>query len=788
MTIGGSASGGNGGNGGGGAIVRGGNGGNGGDGIVGDNLSLIVNGSSGGGLGGIGGIGGTSGDGGNGGNGIAGNGLSLVVNGSVSGGDGGGGGGGGNGGKAGAGIAGNGLSLIVNGSVSGGDGGTDGGGGGGGGAGIIGQNLNVIVNGAVAGGLSGDGTTRANAITFTGGTNMLELRSGFSFNSNVVASGTSALRFGGGIDAAFDLGALGTSFQGFNTLEKNGAATWTLTGRSTFAGPTTVNAGTLLIDGALAHSAFTVNAGGILSGTGNVAAVIVNDGVFAPGAPGTPGSRMTVQGNLALDATSVYRVFVDPAVVSSALVTGTATLGGATVNAQFAPGSYVARQYTILQTGGLVGTFGSVTISGLPNVSAKTFNQGKDVILELSAKLGVGVPGDLVANQRNAAAAVNNFFNSGGALPQSFLTPFGLSGDAMRNALGQASGELGASAASSTFLAWQQFFNLLFDQFAEKQDFGGAVPYATEQSEAVRLAYAAVTPKGHAEKATPIDPLATRWSMWGGSYGGSERISGNAASGSHDTTSRAYGFVGGANHQLAPGTLIGFALAGGATSFGLAQGLGSGTSDLFQASVYARQSWGAAYLMGAFGYGFQDYTLKRTVTISGIESLQADFNAHTFAGRAETGFSLGSSFAGMTPYGAVQVVSLDLPGYAERATAGTTAFALSHAGRTDTQTRSELGARFDYAIPLPDALLTLRSRTAWAHDYSEGRIARTGFLALPGTAFAVNGARPNRDAVLVSAGTELTLSSGFSLAGSFEGEFSGNSDSYAGKGALRYRW
>ena len=263
---------------------------------------------------------------------------------------------------------------------------------------------------------------------------------------------------------------------------------------------------------------------------------------------------------------------------------------------------------------------------------------------------------------------------------------------------------------------------------------------------------------------------------------------GDAALGSHDTTSRAYGFMAGADHKLTPDTLIGFALAGGSTSFGLAQGLGGGSSDLFQASVYARQNWGAAYVMGAFGYGWQDFTLNRTVTIAGTDKLQADFNANTLAGRAEGGWRFGSAWSGMTPYAAVQIASLRLPGYSEHATSGNNTFALAYTGRTDTQTRSELGARFDHAMPLQDALLTLRGRAAWAHDYDNNNVANAAFMTLPGAAFTVGGARPDADSLLVSAGAELAMLNGFSIAGSFEGEFSGNTQSYAGKGAIRYRW
>jgi hypothetical protein len=41
---------------------------------------------------------------------------------------------------------------------------------------------------------------------------------------------------------------------------------------------------------------------------------------------------------------------------------------------------------------------------------------------------------------------------------------------------------------------------------------------------------------------------------------------------------------------------------------------------------------------------------------------------------------------------------------------------------------------------LPDSLLTLRVRLAWAHDFDPGRSIAATFQALPGTNFVVNGA------------------------------------------------
>jgi hypothetical protein len=52
----------------------------------------------------------------------------------------------------------------------------------------------------------------------------------------------------------------------------------------------------------------------------------------------------------------------------------------------------------------------------------------------------------------------------------------------------------------------------------------------------------------------------------------------------------------------------------------------------------------------------------------------------------------------------------------------------------------------------------------------------------------VNGAAQSADKALTTAAAELKWRNGISLAATFEGEFSRNSTSYAGKGVARYTW
>jgi uncharacterized protein with beta-barrel porin domain len=82
----------------------------------------------------------------------------------------------------------------------------------------------------------------------------------------------------------------------------------------------------------------------------------------------------------------------------------------------------------------------------------------------------------------------------------------------------------------------------------------------------------------------------------------------------------------------------------------------------------------------------------------------------------------------------------------------------------------------------------LRGRFAWAHDFNADRNIAATFQALPGASFVVNGAAQAHDVALTTDSAEMKWLNGFSLAATFESEFSDVTRSYAGKGVVRYTW
>ena len=186
-----------------------------------------------------------------------------------------------------------------------------------------------------------------------------------------------------------------------NNVTMNGTGKLILSNTNTYTGASTVNAGTLQVDGSVAtSSSATVNTGGTLGGNGTVPATIVNStGVLSPGdSPGTitvASLTMTANSTLkeelagAMLAPSTTRPLFSPAVPSPlaaanlnvVLESGfTATMGqqftiisnqsGSSVNGQFLQGNTVtAGNYSFAI--GYAGNGGNDVVLTVISVAAK---------------------------------------------------------------------------------------------------------------------------------------------------------------------------------------------------------------------------------------------------------------------------------------------------------------------------------------------------------------------------------------------------------------------------------
>ena len=131
--------------------------------------------------------------------------------------------------------------------------------------------------------------------------------------------------------------------------------------------------------------------------------------------------------------------------------------------------------------------------------------------------------------------------------------------------------------------------------------------YAAESAQASHAAFGFLAGGPFANS-----PRSRRWSTWGAAYGGQGSATGDAAIGSHDRSARTYGFAAGVDYRVTPYTIVGFALGGGGTNYGLSEGLGGGRSEMFQSAAYSLTWINAAYVSTALAFAWHRVSTERT--------------------------------------------------------------------------------------------------------------------------------------------------------------------------------
>ena len=171
-------------------------------------------------------------------------------------------------------------------------------------------------------------------------------------------------------------------------LVKTGAGTLDLLATNTYTGSTSVDAGSLQVDGSIA-SPVTVAAGATLRGQGVINGDVANRGTVFPG---SSIGVLTITGNYTQSATGLLNIEITPAATPGVgydqlLVSGSARLAGS-LGVAVDSGSYtVGTKYDILHAdGGVSGTFSQVSYGGpLGNyIQPVVEYQKSDVYLQLN--------------------------------------------------------------------------------------------------------------------------------------------------------------------------------------------------------------------------------------------------------------------------------------------------------------------------------------------------------------------------------------------------------------------
>jgi uncharacterized protein with beta-barrel porin domain len=534
-------------------------------------------------------------------------------------------------------------------------------------------------------------------------------------------------------------------------------------------------------------------------GAGNT---LTNAGTLSPGGASNVFTS-TVTGNLVQSSAGQYFLDIDLNANAGdrSNVSGTADLAGhvatnliSAFGAQ--PGSF---QFVILNAGGGVTSSGlALTTVPSPLIHyALSYPDSNDVVIGYAINFS---PPGLARNEAAVGSAINQDqlanHNSGlGPLVAALFNVPTLG--ALANVYDALSGE-GTIGTQQTALTTVNLFGTsMFSQFENwfgngstsgpGNPPGGQVMQYAPESDAQRIAAAF--------SAFDRDVYQPRWHTWGGGYGGSQTLNGNAAQASADLSETISGGSGGIDYQPTPDTLWGFAAGASHAGFAVANRETSGTVDGGQLGLYAATRNGPFYVFGDVAYGnFTNQTNRRIATgILPTENASARFGSNLAYGHIEIGYKQVAGALSIMPFAAVDIAHLWQQAYAETSTTALGApgiLGLSYASQQTTSIPGSLGAQLNYNMALPnDMAWSPYLRGAWLYDFAAtSRQITSSFEVAPFAPFLINGAAAARNSARVDAGMKLALTPRAEVFADFTGDFANAGRSYGGTGGMRVSW
>ncbi|MEA2833367.1 MAG: hypothetical protein QOG66_1569, partial [Methylobacteriaceae bacterium] len=681
--------------------------------------------------------------------------------------------------------------------------------------------LSGVISGSGSPAITGGGTlTLINANTYAGGTfvnaGTLGIGNGQALGTGAVsmADGTILQAAGNGFNVANAISLAGTGtidtngfgltlsgvLGGTGGLTKIGVGTLTLTGADAYTGPTIINAGALYVDGSIV-SPSTVNASGVLGGSGRLGAVTVAGGTLAPGSQGAIGT-LTIIGPLGFSASSFYNVRITPTANDQTNVSGTVSPGGASVSLSAAGGSYTLGRRTIVTAGSVNGTFNANvnTPTALAFIRPMLAYDATHVYLDLVGNAPSGA-----VDYRTAALTYNQFRVATGLTNAAALNPGGVGGIIVGALNGLSTGQApavfdslsGAGIAATqnvAFDASKLFTSAMSDQGRYWREGGPDVSGITVGE--VPSFYAS-TRKGPFDVAVAPPPpprtLERTWRAWFTGFGQGETVHSQLPLGTSRQDNSLYGGAGGLDYQLMPNTLIGVAAGGSSARFSVPSLATSGSVDGGHIGIYGVTTLGPFYAQSSSTLSvFRNHETRNVTPFGGLngETERGDFTSKELRSRLEFGRKFIWADFSVTPFAAMEIAKLWSNAFTETGNAGGPGLlTLSVPAASHVSAPAFVGARFEKAFILANGwVFTPSASLAYVHEFSPLRDQFGALAFLPASAFVVDGARPASHAAQVKTGAQLALNSWAAVYADFEGEFSNRAQTYAGKGGVKVSW
>ena len=657
-----------------------------------------------------------------------------------------------------------------------------------------------------------DGAVQTGTVTFDGGTLKptapLTLTQTVNIESTngVIDPNGSTVTLSGSVGGTGQLTVTGSgSLVVSNTVSNSGglnvqSGSLTVAEGGDVSAPVTASGGLVTVNGKVSGPV-TVESGATLGGNGLIAGDTSVSGILAPGnSPGT----LVFTAPVTLNAGSVYQVEIDGTgmgtgagnhdrvVVNGAAFTADGRLtpilrgiGGSATNG-FTPS--LGQSFTVISAdSGVSGRFASLDqpASGLAAGTRMDVIYGSTAVaLAVTptsyANLAAAGLGQTV-NQRAVGAALESFRPAAGGQASDptaqalFDNLYTLSGGQIGPALNQLSGKIHADMLTADRVNRRQFGRAVEARQAAGHGASNAPEGAVEFLANGKVRSVAGLPD--------TGSRAGSASVWGQPLVGRGHSADDGNGGAVDRFTG--GFMVGSDYAFDPEVKAGVALGFLRTRVKAENGLGEGTVDSYQATVYGSWTPSAAFVDAAFGYGYSRYDTTRSMVFGNVAGVAAgeadgtDLSADLSAGVRMT---LDGN-AWVEPRAGLRWDRLSRGGFTER---GLPLLSLREEAETQNALRSSIGLRFGTLLNVGEVTVEPTGTLGWEHDWAD--VTSEATASLNGARFTALASRPGRDAAVVGAGVTVTMSRQLSVQVGYLGEIRRHENNHGLSAKLRWSW
>ena len=547
-----------------------------------------------------------------------------------------------------------------------------------------------------------------------------------------------------------------------------------------------VNSGTVQADSVVIWPTGTLSGDGTL-----VSGSVFNSGTIKPGnSIGT----LTIDGNLTMQPSSIYKVDVDNSGNSDLLsVTGNLNIAGGTIQAVSSETITGLKQYTIIEADNVTGSFNAVDTALIDCdilVSEDvSLDYGTDSVLLQIQVRPFDDPSIVQTDNQLAVARVFQQSAEGGDSSITTVLQNLASIGQVRSAYDQLCGQTRLNFTPVTAVDTSKFMSTVADRLDYVNR--GLAYYGSGSSPLLAMAEPDKSiPYSRMYYTTPYFAIDNNrsyqeWNFWGKGYGafGDRETEGGVTGYQYTIYGTSFGLDSLVNDNALMGLTAGYSMSH------INSSIAGDESDIYNTHIGIYNSQYADYwhLDSIFTYSFLKYETERSINLLG-EKIKGDTNGQGISGYVEVSYDWGNiDHWILQPLASFQFSYLALDSYTESGGVSS----LGYDDQSYNSYKSSLGIKLTQELFKRNSNRreSIQLRGRWIHEFGDDNSSLDAhFASDPGVVFKISDEDIDRDSAVLGASfnTDLNRYTQFSLG--YDVQLNNDDNMHLFSGMFVYRW